>query len=88
MGPSSTTHTTLPTSHPLITELISLRQQLGQFQKSAHQTGIQLQGARLELSLVKEENAVLREGNNTLKSEVDVLRCVEHSAFDGPVEPI
>ncbi|ORY35668.1 hypothetical protein BCR39DRAFT_511403 [Naematelia encephala] len=64
----------LPTSHPLITELTSLRQQLLQYQKAAHQSNIQLQGSRLELSLVKEENAVLRDQGDSLRKELEILR--------------
>lgn len=67
---------TLASNHPLMAELASLRQQLAQFQKSGHQSAIQLQGARLEVSLAKEECQVLRETNETLRSEVDVLRYV------------
>jgi hypothetical protein len=75
MAPTSTSHAhTLATSHPLMAELASLRQQLVQYQKSGHQSAIQLQGARLELSLAKEECHVLRETNDTLRSEVNVLR--------------
>ena len=64
----------LAPSHPLMAELASLRQQLAQFQKSGHQSAIQLQGARLELNLAKEETQVLKETNETLRSEIDVLR--------------
>ena len=65
---------TLPSSHPLIAELTSLRQQLSQYQKSGHQSAIQLQGAKLELNLAKDEQAHLREANETLRSELQILR--------------
>lgn len=77
--PSSHTGT-LPTSHPLIAELSSLRQQLHQYQRSAHQSAIQLQGARLELSLSKEEKGVLREQADNLRKEVQILRCAAAGA--------
>jgi hypothetical protein len=67
---------TLPSSHPLIAELTSLRQQLSQYQKSGHQSAIQLQGAKLELNLAKDEQAHLREANETLRSELQILRYV------------
>jgi hypothetical protein len=67
----------LPSTHPLVAELTSLRQQLAQYQKSGHQSAIQLQGARLELNFAKEESAVLRETNDTLRSEINVLRYAE-----------
>ena len=75
MAPAQPT-SSLPSSHPLIAELTSIRQQLAQYQKSGHQSGIQLQGARLECSLAKEETALLRETNDTLRSEITVLRYV------------
>ncbi|KAK4688628.1 hypothetical protein P7C73_g1473, partial [Tremellales sp. Uapishka_1] len=71
---SKSVPTPLPASHPLINELTSLRQQLYQYQKSAHQTGIQLQGSRLEAALVKEENVSLRETAESLTVEAQVLR--------------
>jgi hypothetical protein len=74
MAPSSHPVPTLSPSHPLIAELTSLRQQLAQYQKSGHHSAIQLQGAKLELNLAKEETAVLRETNETLRSEINVLR--------------
>lgn len=77
MAPSSSYAPTLAPSHPLMAELASLRQQLAQYQKSGHQSAIQVQSARLELSLVKEECHVLRETNETLRSEVNVLRYVK-----------
>jgi hypothetical protein len=67
---------TLPSSHPLIAELTSLRQQLSQYQKSGHQSAIQLQGAKLELNLAKDEQAHLREANESLRSELQILRYV------------
>ena len=67
-------NSTLPSSHPLIAELTSLRQQLAQYQKSGHQSAIQLQGAKLELNLAKDETAHLREANDTLRSELQILR--------------
>jgi len=75
MAPSLPT-STLPSSHPLIAELTSLRQQLAQYQKSGHQSAIQLQGARLEVNLAKEESTNLREANDTLRSELQILRYV------------
>ncbi|EIW69818.1 hypothetical protein TREMEDRAFT_12156, partial [Tremella mesenterica DSM 1558] len=66
--------TSLPPTHPLILELTSLRQQLHQYQTSAHQTAIQLQGTRLELSLAKEESMGLRQTCEVLKREVEILR--------------
>ncbi|RXK41776.1 hypothetical protein M231_01011 [Tremella mesenterica] len=66
--------TSLPPTHPLILELTSLRQQLHQYQTSAHQTAIQLQGTRLELSLAKEESMGLRQTCEVLKREIEVLR--------------
>lgn len=74
--PPAPLHTTLPTSHPLIAELASLRQQLQQYQKSSHQSSIQLQGAKLELSLLKERYAALEATDATLRAEVDSLRSV------------
>jgi hypothetical protein len=71
---------TLPSSHPLIAELTSLRQQLAQYQKSGHQSAIQLQGARLESNLAKEECTHLREANDTLRSELQILRYVLNSS--------
>ena len=65
---------TLTPAHPLMLELASLRQQLHQYQTTAHQASIQLQGSRLELSLVKEENAVLKKTCDTLRAESEVLR--------------
>lgn len=73
-GSGNSHASTLSPSHPLMAELASLRQQLAQFQKSGHQSAIQLQGARLELSLAKEESQVLKETNDTLRSELEVLR--------------
>jgi len=67
-------NSTLPSSHPLIAELTSLRQQLAQYQKSGHQSAIQLQGAKLELNLAKDESTHLREANDTLRSELQILR--------------
>jgi len=67
---------TLPSSHPLISELSSLRQQLHQYQRSSHQTAIQLQGSRLELSLANEECAVLKSSEEALRAEVEVFRLV------------
>jgi chromosome segregation ATPase len=72
--PAGSSSNPLPSTHPLVAELTSLRQQLAQYQKSGHQSAIQLQGARLELNFAKEESAVLRETNDTLRSEIDVLR--------------
>jgi hypothetical protein len=66
----------LASTHPLILELSSLRQQLHQYQKAAHQSAIQLQGARLELSLAREETASSRNRETQLRTEVETLRCV------------
>lgn len=67
-------HGALPDSHPAILELSALRHQLNQYQSSAHQTAIQLQGSRLELSLARERNAVVLEQVEALKKELEVLR--------------
>ena len=69
----------LPTSHPLITELSSLRQQLQQYQRAAHQSAIRLQVTKLELSLLREDNAVLKGKEEALSKEIEVLRQVESS---------
>ncbi|WWC65362.1 uncharacterized protein I303_107980 [Kwoniella dejecticola CBS 10117] len=66
--------TPLPTSHPLIAELTSLRQQLAQYQKAAHQASIQLQGVRLELTLAQEKESRWERERDGLKKEVEVLR--------------
>lgn len=74
-GSSSPTHpSTLPLSHPLILELASLRQQLQQYQKAAHQSSIQLQGSKLELNLLTERYANLENVEASLRAEVDTLR--------------
>ncbi|OWZ55346.1 hypothetical protein C361_00768 [Cryptococcus neoformans Tu259-1] len=66
---------TLPITHPLILELSSLRAQLSQYQYASHQTGIQLQSARLELALAKESEQGLLKRIEGLQKEVDVLRA-------------
>lgn len=66
---------TLPTTHPLILELSSLRAQLSQYQHASHQTSIQLQSARLELALTKENEQGLLKRIEALQKEVDVLRA-------------
>lgn len=66
---------TLPTTHPLILELSSLRAQLSQYQYASHQTGIQLQSARLELALTRENEQGLLKRIEALQKEVDVLRA-------------
>ena len=66
--------TSLSPTHPLMSELASLRQQLHQYQKAAHQSSIQLQGSRLELSLLKEKNVALEGTEATLRAEVESLR--------------
>ncbi|WRT70544.1 uncharacterized protein IL334_007542 [Kwoniella shivajii] len=66
--------TPLPASHPLIAELTSLRQQLSQYQKAAHQASIQLQGIRLELALSREKEDKAHREKEGLKREVEVLR--------------
>ncbi|KAK8850404.1 hypothetical protein IAR55_004322 [Kwoniella newhampshirensis] len=73
-SPHSPSHH-LPSSHPLISELTSLRQQLAQYQRTAHQAGIQLQSARLEAELRKEEGEGLKKDNESLKKEVEILRA-------------
>ncbi|WWD20586.1 hypothetical protein CI109_105062 [Kwoniella shandongensis] len=70
-----TTQHHLPSSHPLIYELTSLRQQLAQYQRTTHQAGIQLQSARLEAELRKEEAESVKRNNDSLKKEVDILRA-------------
>lgn len=65
----------LPASHPLILELTSLRAQLSQYQQLSHKSGIQLQGSRLEASLIKDENAQLKAILSTLQSELQILRA-------------
>jgi len=73
--PSGSSRTTfLPPSHPLIAELSSLRQQLQQYQKATHQSSIQLQGAKLELDLLKEKYGALEGTAATLRAEVEGLR--------------
>ncbi|RSH85139.1 hypothetical protein EHS25_004946 [Saitozyma podzolica] len=74
MSPPTPTAPPLSPSHPLIAELSALRNQLAQYQKQAHQSSIQLQGARLELALAKDQNAGLISAVESLKSEVNVLR--------------
>lgn len=41
--------------HPLSLELASLRASVAKFQQAAHQSGIQLQGSRLEFTLLSGE---------------------------------
>ncbi|WVR08464.1 hypothetical protein IAU60_005519 [Kwoniella sp. DSM 27419] len=65
---------TLPSSHPLISELVSLRQQLAAYQRAAHQAGISLQGARLELALSRGDAEKSRRQGAELKKEVELLR--------------
>lgn len=64
----------LPTSHPLILELTSLRSQLGQYQKANHQTAIQLQGSQLAKSIIQDQNASLASTIAALQSELETLR--------------
>ncbi|WWC72452.1 uncharacterized protein I206_106414 [Kwoniella pini CBS 10737] len=71
---SSTPIIPLPNSHPLIAELTSLRQQLSQYQKAAHQASIQLQGVRLELTLSQEKEIRWERERDSLKKEVEILR--------------
>lgn len=66
----------MPASHPLIAELSSLRAQLAQYQKVAHQASISLQGTRLELSLAHEEKTRLAGLVDSLRTELAVLRWV------------
>ena len=73
----------LPTTHPLINELTSLRQQLHQYQCSAHQSAIQLQGAKLELSLAREEVGKLKSSHEALQAEVETLRQVPFRLITG-----
>lgn len=70
MAPSS-----LPAAHPLILELSSLRTQLAQYQHSSHTAGIQLQGSKLELSLIRDQNASLASTFAVLQAELEVLRA-------------
>lgn len=42
--------------HPLALELASLRSQLSKYQHASHQSGIQLQGSRLEQTLSSGEH--------------------------------
>ena len=79
--PTMPHQTSLPSSHPLIAELSSLRQQLSQYQKSAHQASIQLQGAKLELSLLQERYASLENSEAYLRQEVESLRYVRFSSL-------
>ncbi|WVO17567.1 hypothetical protein L204_105264 [Cryptococcus depauperatus] len=65
----------LPTSHPLIIELTSLRSQLAQYQHAAHTAGIQLQGARLEAALAKEREESTKQWGENLEREVEILRA-------------
>ena len=71
---STPTSAQLPTTHPLINELASVKQQLTQYQKSAHQSAIQAQNARHELLALKEQCAGLRSSNTALREEADLLR--------------
>lgn len=64
----------LPTSHPLILELSSLRGQLAQYQHSSHTSQIQLQGSRLETTILKDQNASLSSTLSALQAELDILR--------------
>lgn len=75
----------LPATHPLVIELSSLRQQLAQYQKASHQSGIQLQGTRLELSLATEQLDSLRREKDALSEEVEVLRSVDALQTKGVV---
>ncbi|WVQ85886.1 hypothetical protein IAT38_008054 [Cryptococcus sp. DSM 104549] len=74
-APPPTPNHHLPSSHPLILELASLRQQLAQYQRAAHTTGIQLQGARLEAALSQEEAEGKGKINEGLRKEIEVLRA-------------
>ncbi|KAL7424091.1 hypothetical protein Q5752_001676 [Cryptotrichosporon argae] len=65
---------TLSPSHPLVAELSALRYQLGQYQRAAHQSAIQVQAGRLELELARDEAGRLRDANEALRIEIDVLR--------------
>nr|XP_019000654.1 uncharacterized protein I203_06699 [Kwoniella mangroviensis CBS 8507]OCF64115.1 hypothetical protein I203_06699 [Kwoniella mangroviensis CBS 8507] len=73
--------TPLHTSHPLIAELTSLRQQLAQYQKAAHQASIHLQGVRLELALSKEKEERWTREKDVLEREVEVLRRVSSNTL-------
>lgn len=71
MAPQSS----LPTSHPLILELASLRTQLAQYQHASHQSAIQLQGSRLEHSLLKDQNVSFASTLSALQAELEILRA-------------
>ncbi|ORX41163.1 hypothetical protein BD324DRAFT_654716 [Kockovaella imperatae] len=64
----------LSPNHPLLAELASLRQQLGQYQKSSHQSASQAQAIRHELMAVKDANRALRARQSALENELEVLR--------------
>jgi hypothetical protein len=66
----------LSPTHPLSLELSSLRTALAHYQAAAHQSAIQLQGLSLELSLLKDADKALKDENDVLKREVQVLRYV------------
>ena len=72
--PATQPSTSLPPNHPLVIELASLRQQLQQYQKAAHQSSIQLQGARLEVNVLKDKQAKLEGSEAALRAEAESLR--------------
>ena len=66
----------LSQTHPLIAELASLRQQLVQYQKAAHQSASQLQASRREILSLQESNRYLKGKASALTAEVEELRYV------------
>ncbi|KAL7411476.1 hypothetical protein BDY24DRAFT_131842 [Mrakia frigida] len=60
--------------HPLALELASLRGAVSKYQHASHQSGIQLQGSRLEYTLLAEKVKGLETENFRLQTEVEVLR--------------
>lgn len=78
MSPSFVHHShaamALPSSHPLIIELESLRSQLHTTQTAAHRSGLSLQSTRLELSLAASRIASLERSVGAQAAELEVLR--------------
>ena len=77
----------LPSSHPLILELDSLRSQLAQYQNAAQKSGIQLQTARLEASIAQSRIAPLKHAVAALQAELATLRSTPPPPPTSPHEP-
>ncbi|CED84499.1 hypothetical protein [Phaffia rhodozyma] len=61
--------------HPLIQELVTLRQALLKYQEAAHQSGLNLQGSRLDATILSDELKSIRYTYSLLKTEVETLRA-------------